>query len=497
MSGEVILEMKGIKKHFGGVQALRGVDFTLRKGEVHALIGENGAGKSTLMKVLIGYHMPDNGEIIYKGEKVVINSTLTALNIGISMIFQEFNFAPFMSVAENIYLNREPLTKYKTVDYDKMLSDARELIKSLDVDIDPAARMCDLSCAKKQLVEIVKAISYNSEIFIMDEPTSALCDKEINNLFRIITKLKESGKSIIYISHKLDEIYKICDSATIMRDGVVTGKGKISEFEPSELIMLMVNRKIDELFPKLPAEIGETVLKAENLCCKDCFENISFELHKGEILGFSGLLGAGRTELAEAIVGLRKLDSGSLYIKGEKAGIKHPSKAFQLGIAMVPEDRKLHGVILRIPIKENIVLSKLSRILGWLKINVKKEKQLIDQYVEQMQIKAGSVEMPVHSLSGGNQQKVVLARVLFSEPDILIFDESTRGIDVLTKSEIHHLSSILAQQGKAVMMISSEMPELLGMCDRIIVLHNGRITGELRREEFDQQKIMSMAMGSA
>ncbi len=496
MTGDIILEMKDINKHFGGVQALRGVDFILKKGEVHALIGENGAGKSTLMKVLIGYHQPDIGQIIYKEKETVFRSTLDALKNGISMIFQEFNSAPFMTVAENIYLNREPMTKYKTIDYKQMQRDAAELFRSLDVDIDPAQRVCELSVAKKQLVEIVKAISYDSEIIIMDEPTSALSEKETSNLFKIIRRLKESGRSVIYISHKLEEIYAICQSATIMRDGLVTGTGDMSEFDQDKLVMLMVNRKIDEMFPKLPAKIGETILKVENLTKNGCFQDINFELHRGEILGLSGLLGAGRTEIAEAIVGFRKPDSGTIYVDGKKVEIKHPSIAFEQGIAMVPEDRKLHGAILRISIKQNIVLSKLTRILGKISLNAKKEKDLVQKFVEKMQIKIGSMDLPVNSLSGGNQQKVVMARVLFSEPNILILDEPTRGIDVLTKSEIHHLSSQLAQEGKAVLMISSEMPELIGMCDRIIVLHEGRITGELSRSEFDQQTIMNMAMGN-
>jgi len=496
MSDQIYLEMKDIYKRFKGVEALKGVSFALRKGEVHALVGENGAGKSTLMKILIGMLKADSGEIFLNGNKVNFNSMKDALNSGISMIFQEFNSVAHMTVADNIYLGREPYNKYKCVDYKKMHEDTKAVLDKIGVDIKPKDYVASLTVAKIQLVEIAKAISLNSDIIIMDEPTSALSDKEIENLFRVVKELANDGKAIVFISHKIDEIYKICDRITVLRDGNFIGTDLSKNINVDKLIMMMVDRKIDEMFPKEFAEIGEPVFEVKNLTRKGEFDDISFYLKKGEILGIAGLMGAGRTELAESIFGMRKLERGEIYVKGKKVNIKQPKDAIKLGIMMVPEDRKKTGLILKLSVKENILLSDLKKCMNALYIKKKLEKQNVEKYSKILEIKMSSERQAVSALSGGNQQKVVVSKALFPEPDIIILDEPTRGIDVKTKAEIHALMSKLAQQGKAVIMISSELPEILGISDRIIVLHEGRLTGELLREEASQEAVLRYAMGS-
>jgi len=496
MSDQIYLEMKDIYKRFKGVEALKGVSFALRKGEVHALVGENGAGKSTLMKILIGMLKADSGEIFIDGKKVNFTSMKDALNCGISMIFQEFNSVPHMTVADNIYLGREPYNKYKCVDYKKMHDDTRAVLKKMGVDIKPRDLVASLTVAKVQLVEIAKAISLNSDVIIMDEPTSALSETEIDNLFRIVRELADEGKAIVFISHKIDEIYRICDRITVLRDGNFIGTDLVKNVSVDRLIMMMVDRKIDEMYPKEYAEIGEPMFEVRNLTRKGEFENISFHLRKGEILGIAGLMGAGRTELAESIFGMRKLDRGEIYVRGKKVNIKQPKDAIRLGIMMVPEDRKKTGLILKLSVKENILLSDLKKCMASFYITKKLEKQNVDKYSKILEIKMSDENQIVSALSGGNQQKVVVAKALFPDPDIIILDEPTRGIDVKTKAEIHALMSKLAQQGKAVIMISSEMPEILGISDRIIVLHEGKLTGELMREEASQEAVLRLAMSS-
>jgi len=496
MSDQIYLEMKDIYKRFKGVEALKGVSFALRKGEVHALVGENGAGKSTLMKILIGMLKADSGEIFIDGKKVNFTSMKDALDCGISMIFQEFNSVPHMTVADNIYLGREPYNKYKCVDYKKMHDDTRAVLDKMGVDIEPKDLVASLTVAKVQLVEIAKAISLNSDVIIMDEPTSALSETEIDNLFRIVRELADEGKAIVFISHKIDEIYRICDRITVLRDGNFIGTDLAKNISVDQLIMMMVDRKIEEMYPKEYAEIGEPIFEVRNLTRKGEFENISFHLRKGEILGIAGLMGAGRTELAESIFGMRKLDRGEIYVRGKKVNIKQPKDAIKLGIMMVPEDRKKTGLILKLSVKENILLSDLKKCMASFYINKKLEKQNVDKYSKILEIKMSDENQIVSALSGGNQQKVVVAKALFPDPDIIILDEPTRGIDVKTKAEIHALMSKLAQQGKAVIMISSEMPEILGISDRIIVLHEGKLTGELMREEASQEAVLRLAMSS-
>ncbi len=495
MGADSYLEMKNISKRFVGVQALKNVSFSLNKGEIHALVGENGAGKSTLMKILIGLLKPDEGEIFLNGEKKVFHSMKDALENGISMIFQEFNSVQHLTVAENIYLGRQPYTKFRTIDYKKMYQDTQAILNKMGVDINPKEKVRNLTVAKVQLIEIAKAISHNSDIIIMDEPTSALSKAEIENLFRIVSELSETGKSIIFISHKIDEIYAICKEITVLRDGNLIGSGKAEEISVRQLIKMMVNRDLTEMFPKEEAEIGETVLEVKHLTRSGEFEDISFEVRKGEILGFAGLMGAGRTELVESIFGIRKLDKGEILINGEKVKIKQPKDAIKMGITMIPEDRAKTGLILKLTVKENILLSALKRCMTLFYISKKKEQKYIEEYSKILEIKMRNEMQMVSALSGGNQQKVVVSRALFPNPDIIILDEPTRGIDVKTKADIHLLMSKLAQQGKAIIMISSEIPEILGISDRIIVLYEGKITGEIMRAEANQQQILSYAMG--
>ncbi|MCM1561729.1 MAG: sugar ABC transporter ATP-binding protein [Butyrivibrio sp.] len=496
MDNDIILEMKHIDKRFKGVHALDDVSLTLRRGEIHALIGENGAGKSTLMKILIGMYSPDKGEIIFKDKPVKFESMMDTKRMGISMIFQEFNQVKHMMVMENIYLGREPKTKWGTVDFARMYNDSKKLLETLEVELDPKAMLRDLTVAQFQLVEIAKALSYDAEIIIMDEPTSALSRNEIQQLLKTIRKMQDQGKAVVFISHKLDEIYGVCQRATILRDGKFIHSGLVKDIPEKELIHMMVNRDIAEQFPKIPSERGEKILEVKNLTSKGAFENISFTLHRGEILGFAGLMGAGRTELMEGIMGLWVINSGEIYYKGEKTIFRRPSDAISNGIIMVPEDRKRKGLVLKLSIKDNLLMSALEKCKrGWLRKNL--EKEAVEEYKEKLEIKMTSSKQICANLSGGNQQKVVVSKALFADPEIIILDEPTRGIDVKTKADIHRLISQLACEGKAIIMVSSEMPEVLGMSDRIIVMHEGILTGMLQdREDFDQNVIMQYAIGS-
>jgi inositol transport system ATP-binding protein len=491
------LLMENISKSFPGVKALDDVSFELKKGEVHALMGENGAGKSTLMKILIGLYHQDSGNICVNGKEVKIHSPKDSLNCGISMIHQELNPVPAMSIAENIFLGREPRL-FKVggiVNKKQMNKNTVEFFKTLGLDFNPKRIMMDLSVAETQMVEIAKAISYNSDIIIMDEPTSAITDKEIEKLFNMIALLKSKGVSIIYISHKLEEIFKIADRITVLRDGTYVGTKSIDEVDKNILISMMVGREINNIFPKEAVHAGDVVLSVKGLTKKGMFENISFELKAGEILGIAGLMGAGRTELVETIFGIRKLDKGEIYINGEKTKIKSPRDAIRQGLAIVSEDRKRAGLNLKASVKENITLVRLKEFSRLGIIKKHKEIRSVDESIRKISIKTPSRNQIVTFLSGGNQQKVIIAKWLLVSPEIFILDEPTRGIDVGAKSEIHALITALAKEGKAVIMISSELPEVMGMSDRVIILHEGKITGELKRHEFDQKKIMNFAMG--
>jgi ABC-type sugar transport system ATPase subunit len=491
---EIILEMKHISKRFGGVHALDDVSLTLRRGEVHALVGENGAGKSTLMKILIGLHSNDSGEIILNGKEVHFRSVRDAQEAGISMIFQEFNQVKVLSVMENIYLGREPKTKTGSVDFKTMYGNSLSLLKELGVNLDPKMKIRDLTVAKHQLVEIVKAISLNAGIIIMDEPTSALSKNEIEYLLSMVKTLRDQGKCIVYISHKMEEIYSICETVTVLRDGKFIHSGKVAEVSEKDLIRMMVDREVNDLFPKQENAIGEVVLQVKGLSVEGKFEDVSFDLRKGEILGIAGLMGAGRTELMETIVGARRPSKGSIYFNGEKIINNIPGDAIRRGIAMVPEDRKKNGVFLKLSIKDNVLMSALKKCMRGPGIKKSLEMRCFNEYAKKLEIKHSDPSQACKNLSGGNQQKVAVSRVLNADPEIIILDEPTRGIDVKTKSEIHRLMSTLAGTGKAVLMVSSELPEILGMSDRILVLHEGTQTGILDRKEATADKIMELAV---
>ncbi len=497
MEDNIILEMKGITKEFPGVKALDNVDLTLRRGRVCALMGENGAGKSTLMKILIGVYTPTSGVIKFKGEEVRIKNPNEALNKGIAMIHQELNPIVERSIMENIWLGREPLKgKLGIIDHKKMYDDTIELLKNLNLDLNPKEKMKNLTVAQMQMVEIVKAVSYNSEIVIMDEPTSSLTNKEVEHLFKIIEELKKQGKAIAYISHKMDEIFRISDDITIFRDGKYVGSYESKEMNSEKLINLMVGREIKDLFPKTNCDIGETKLKVQNLSHHKSFNNVNFEIKKGEILGFAGLVGSGRTEVMETLFGIRKKSDGKVFIDGLETNICSPNDGIKNKIALLTEDRRDTGIFPMLSVRDNIVISNMDLYLNGFLLNNRKINEDCERYRKAIRIKTPDISEQIRNRSGGNQQKVLLARWLLTEPDILILDEPTRGVDVGAKAEIHSLISLLAGEGKSIIMISSELPEILGMCDRIAVMHEGRITGILSREEATQELIMKYATGN-
>ena len=494
-----VLEMKEITKSFPGVLALDKVNLKVRPGTVHVLCGENGAGKSTLMKVLSGEHVVDSGEIYFNGVKLENQDTKAALNMGIAMIHQELSPVLDMTIAENIFLGREPVSgtglKEMFVDYNTMYSETQTLMDKLGLKFNPRMKMRELSIAAQQLIEITKAISRKASLIIMDEPTSAITDKEVSMLFRQIADLKANGVSIIYITHKMNEIFQIADDITVIRDGQYVDSGLSSEYNENKLISQMVGREISNIFPKLETEIGDVAIEVRNLTRHGVFENISFKVHRGEIYGLAGLIGAGRTEVARVIFGLDPFDSGEIFIEGKPVRIKNSTDAINNGIAMVSEDRKNEGLVLVRSCTENIALANLKKISPGLLLDLKKEKSLANQMKDKLRVKVHDLQVRVGTLSGGNQQKIVIAKWLLGDVKVMILDEPTRGIDVGSKSEIHHLMSELAQQGLAVIMISSELPEIIGMSDRILVMHEGEATGELSRTDATQESIMTLATG--
>lgn len=497
MGQEYVLEMEGISKSFPGVKALNNVQLRVRRGTVHALMGENGAGKSTLMKVLIGMYPMDSGTIIYKGQPVTIDKTETALKMGISMIHQELSPVPYMSVAENIFLGREPCNRMHVIDKKQMLTQTRKLLADLNLDIDPSALMKDLSMANTQLVEIAKAISYDSSVVVMDEPTSAITEREVEHLFEMIRALKSRGVAIIYITHKLDEVFKIADEITVFRDGKHVATVSAAETTRDSLISMMVGRELTNLFPKEQVPIGDVMLSVRNLTRQGKVYDVSFDLRRGEILGLAGLMGAGRTEVIEGIFGIVRIDSGEIFIKGQKVEIKAPSDAIQHGMALLTEDRKLTGIMGALPVRDNMVIASLASYGRAGILNLRLINQICSQEKTRLDIKTPSMDQLIRNLSGGNQQKVLVSRWLLTTPDILILDEPTRGIDVGAKAEIHRLMSLLAREGKAIIMISSELPEILGMSDRVLVMHEGHLTGEFDREDATQENILRAATGDA
>ncbi len=496
MQEQYILEMVDICKRFPGVQALKNAGIQVRQGSVHALMGENGAGKSTLMKILGGLYQPDSGKIILHGQEVKIASPRDSLDHKVSMIHQELSSIPNMTVAENIYLGREPLAGKLLVKEAALNERTAELLKNLDIPINPKTKMHRLSIAQMQLVEIAKAISHDSEIIIMDEPTSAITEREVEHLYKIIRSLTSKGVAIIYISHKLDEIFNIADEVTVLRDGAFAGHKDIRELTQKEIISMMVGRELQHLFPKAEAFIGETVMEVRNFTRPGKFSDVSFTLRKGEILGLAGLMGAGRTEVMESLFGLYPPASGEILIRGQKVTIRNPADAKKNGLAFITEDRKLTGLFLPHSVKDNIIAASLDRfIFAKVFMSEKSINGICEDQKKLLRIKTPTIEQKVKNLSGGNQQKVLLAKWLLTDADIVILDEPTRGIDVGAKSEIHALMGELVKAGKSVIMISSELPEVLGMSDRIIVMHEGKITGELQRSEATQDTIMSFATG--
>ena len=492
---EVILQMQGIRKTFPGVVALDNVNLDVRSGTVHSLMGENGAGKSTLMKCLIGMYTPDEGTVELAGDIVRFKDTKDGLEHGISMIHQELSPVPEMMVAENIWLGREPRGRLGLLSPAAMFRKTRELFDEWKIDIDPRARMKDLTVSKQQMVEIAKAISYDAKIIIMDEPTSAIPEREVAHLHGMIKRLTDFGVAIIYITHKMDEVFKISDDITVFRDGKHVGSYPAKELDRDKLIKLMVGRELTDLFPKEEAEIGEVVLSVKGLNRGAVVKDVSFELRRGEILGLAGLMGAGRTEVLETIFGIEKADSGEVVLNGKALRIKQPSDAIRAGMALLTEDRKLNGIMGVLSVRDNITAAALPRYSPRGVLHVGEMRKDSEDQREKLRIKTPSLSQLIKNLSGGNQQKALISRWLLTVPDVLMIDEPTRGIDVGAKSEIHRLMSMLAQEGKAIIMVSSELPEVLGMSDRILVMHEGRISGELSREEANQESVMHLATG--
>ena len=499
MAQTELLKMEHIGKVFPGVIALDDVSFTVKTGSVHALMGENGAGKSTLMKILIGLYAPTTGSIVFDGKPLDTSSIQKVLHQGICMIYQELNPIWNMSVAENIYVGREPY-KYGgkvVIDYKKMYQDTYNLFKEIGIDgIDAYDKVGDLSVAKMQMVEIAKAVSYNAKLIIMDEPTSAITEKECQQLFRIVKQLKETGISFIFITHKMDEVYQISDELTVLRDGRYVGTWAANDLPQDELVRQMVGREITEMFPKEEAEIGDVKLSVRNMNVSGLLYDINFDLRRGEILGFAGLMGAGRTEVMETLFGLRKADSGEVYIDGELVQIHSPADAINRKIAFLTEDRRGSGCFLPLSVDNNIMAVNWPLMRNKIgKLNLKKAAQVCKDQIKKFNVKTPSGNQLIANLSGGNQQKALIARWLYSNPEIIIVDEPTRGIDVGSKAEIHRLLSHLAAQGASVIMISSELPEVLGMSDRVVVMHEGHITGILNREDATQDIVMRYATG--
>ncbi|PXW19254.1 MULTISPECIES: sugar ABC transporter ATP-binding protein [Pantoea] len=487
------LEAEGISKFFPGVKALDNVSLRVRPGTVHALMGENGAGKSTLMKCLIGMYRPDKGTIKIKGEPVQFQDTMDALRSGISMIHQELNLVPYMTVAENIWLGREPI-KFGFVDHARLNQKTQELLNRLNIRLKADRMVGELSIASQQMVEIAKAVSWDSDIVIMDEPTSALTETEVAHLFTIIRDLREQGKAIIYISHKMDEIFNITDEVSIFRDGSWIASDQTAKYTRQSLITQMVGRELTQLFPKFNSAIGEEVLTVRNLTCKDRFTDVSFSVRRGEILGVAGLVGAGRSEVMESLFGMESFDSGEILIDGVPVTIDSPSTAIEKGMAFLTEDRKKSGLFLVLSVMENMSIVNMPEYSGksGFVSHVKMAQDCMEQ-IRRLNIKTPTMDQIINNLSGGNQQKVLIARWLLAQPKILILDEPTRGIDVGAKAEIYRLISELANRGVAIIMVSSELPEILGMSDRVMVMHGGRITGILDKEEADQETILSLA----
>jgi ribose transport system ATP-binding protein len=499
---DVLLKATGIAKSFPGVRALDGVNLTVRRGRLNALLGENGAGKSTMMNILAGVFPPDAGAVTLDGKPVSFKNTREAQAAGIAIIFQELNLVPELSIAENIFIGREPLNRFGLVDFARMNADTAALLKDLEMDVDPRSLVSQLKVGAQQVVEIAKAISFNARVIIMDEPTSAITEHEIEVLFRQIKRLKQNGVGLIYITHKLDELPQIADDITVFRDGKFVGAKAFNEVTRDEMIRMMVGRELADLFPKSPTKTGGVVLRAKNISLKHperendfAVRDVSFEVRRGEVLGIFGLMGAGRTELLQTIFGLHpKTSTGEVEIGGQRVSIKSPQDAIAAKLALAPEDRKAEGVVLGLSVAHNATLACLSKIERFGFLQPRMESELVGGYVSRLRVKTPSIHQTIVNLSGGNQQKVVLAKWLATEPKVLLLDEPTRGIDINAKKEIYALIDELAQSGLGVVMVSSELPEILGIADRILVLCEGRKTAEFSRAEATEEKVVKAAL---
>ncbi|MBK8933604.1 MAG: sugar ABC transporter ATP-binding protein [Chloroflexi bacterium] len=491
-----ILRMSGISKSFPGVKALQEVHFEVARGEIHALVGENGAGKSTLMKILTGAYRPDSGQIAWHGRPVTIASPSDSQTLGISMIHQELSLLPYLTVGQNIFLGREPQGRLPGfINWQALYAQAQELLERLSLDVKPRAEARELSIAQQQMVEVAKALSLQADLIAMDEPTSSLTDVETEVLFTMMRALKAQGVAIVFISHRLEEVFEITDRVTVLRDGRHIDTRPTADLTRDKIVELMVGRELGNIYPYHPTEQRDLVLEVSDLCDGRELKNVSFQLHGGEILGIAGLIGAGRTALAETLFGIRPATGGHIKLAGQPSKIRSPKQAIQHGLGFVPEDRKQQGLFLNMAVRENITMSGMGLVTNAGFVDNKKANGLAQKFVEKLDVRTPNLRQNIRNLSGGNQQKVIIARWLTLSPRILILDEPTRGVDVGAKAEIHALMRQLAEQGVGVLMISSELPEVLGVSDRILVMHEGRITGELSRDEATQDQIMVAATG--
>jgi rhamnose transport system ATP-binding protein len=490
-----ILALDRASKSYGAVHALRGASLAVEPGEVRALVGENGAGKSTIVRLLAGVHRPDSGAVLVDGEPVDFHNPTDARDQGIAVIYQEPTLFPDLSVAENVMMGRHPLATMRRIDRGRLLADVRALLDRLGVSLDPNQPVRGLSIADQQIVEIAKALSFDARVLIMDEPTAALSGPEVERLFAVVRTLRDRGSAVLFISHRLDEVFAICSTVTVLRDGELTFDGQTEGLSEDDLVTKMVGRELGELFPKTPAEIGDPVLRVSRLTREGVFVDVSFEVRRGEIVGLAGLVGAGRSEVARAIFGIDRRDAGDVQLAGVSLPGGSPSAAMNAGIGLVPEDRRAQGLVMDLSVERNITLTRLRALARLGVIGRGAERRAASEWAERLRIKLHSFDDPVNFLSGGNQQKVVLAKWLATDPKVLIIDEPTRGIDVGTKAEVHRLMSELASSGLAVLMISSELPEVLGMADRILVMHEGRLTAELSRAEATEEAVVRAATG--
>lgn len=488
-----MLKMNRISKFFPGVKALDDVTFSVGQGEIHALVGENGAGKSTLMKILSGAYTCDEGEVIVAGEQIKHSTPAMMIEKGVAVIYQEFMLLEHRTVAENIFVGRYPKNNLGFIDYRKMEEETRRIEQELHLDIDPTAKVCDLSVAKKQMVEIVKAMSRNAKIIVLDEPTAVLCEAELEGLFKIIRDLASKGITFIYISHRLVEVFELCTHLTILKDGKVVESGPVSNYNTDLLVRRMVGRDMSNLFPPRDHTIGEKILEVENITRKGVINNITFSLHKGEILGIAGLAGAGRTEILRAVIGADRIDSGTIRIDGKTVKFKRPKDGINAKMGIVPEERRTQGLMLKQNMTYNISIASLKKFMVGKLISTKNEKNTAMSYAEMLNIKPRAVGTIVSSMSGGNQQKVVLSKWLTTDCRILLVDEPTRGIDVGAKQEIYQILNKLVKEGLSIIMVSSELPELLGVCDRIIVMNEGNLTATVDASEATEELLMSYA----